>query len=193
MQSFAFPFAAALALVPTPSLTDGATTRVHIETQNPAVTLEQMLPPVDGEPPVYERVCVAPCDAVLPLGRNYRIAGDGIVETFAFALHGPSTVLTVNPGSKPVQTAGAIIAILAFTGAVVGLGGLAYELIARPVQSASDRATSMGFAGVLGGGFAVGFVGVGVLGASNTSVHDEVQQNLSRVSRTSGVTATFRF
>src|SRR6185436_6988511 len=70
-----------------------------------------------GEPQ-WVPLCLAPCDAALPLGGEYRIAGEGITTSSPFALHGPNIEVRVAAGSYAVRRAGVFLTFLGVLGAV---------------------------------------------------------------------------
>src|SRR5262245_54440816 len=93
--------------VPSPTApSDGAL--VDIKTTDPRTTLERRV----GS--FWERVCVAPCRTPVALAGEYRIGGDGVVPSNGFSIHGPRTVLEVDPGSEGLHSLGAYMTVFGF-------------------------------------------------------------------------------
>jgi hypothetical protein len=177
-------------------------TRVHITANAPNVVLERRLGSLPTDPYMpksvyaspdfdWKPVCAAPCDAMMQLGGDYRIAGEGVTTSSNFALHGPTTDLQVEAGSYGRRRAGAWVAVIGFlTGAVGGIF-LAVEAVRLPKQPL-DTGGYVSI-GALVGGVVVGSIGVGVGVAAGTSVRDETRKELARIAPPSVLNATYSF
>jgi hypothetical protein len=98
---------------------EGATVIVHLEA-DPGVALESIAPG-SGR---WALVCAAPCDAQVPLGRQYRIAGEGIRASRAFRIEAPPgqrVTITVSAASKSAFSGGIALSSVGAAGIVVGL------------------------------------------------------------------------
>jgi hypothetical protein len=164
-----------------------ASTQVHIVTEKAGVMLEwrAALPRLPGGSrpagePQWVPLCLAPCDAALPLGGEYRIAGEGITTSSPFALHGPSIDVRVAAGSYAVRRAGVFLTFLGVLGAV----GAGIFLAVDSVHPAEKPGGGLGTAGrvsagVLAGSGVAGILGLGLILGGGTSVRDEVRQSLA--------------
>ena len=103
---------------PAPKPADGLV-KVHIQTKE-LVTIEHRR----GPEAAWEHGCETPCDARLPANDEYRIVGNGVVDSPTFLLTSPKGDMVkvhVAPGIKSKAKVGEI---LTFTGAVLVVGAL---------------------------------------------------------------------
>jgi hypothetical protein len=113
---------------PTPIGPGSRTVLVHVEGDSP-VELEA----ISGQTGRWATVCSTPCDAPLPLGPEYRVAGPGVRPSPSFELGaspGRRVVLRVSTGSKAAYAGGIALAAVGtaalFAGTLVlvfGAGG----------------------------------------------------------------------
>jgi hypothetical protein len=164
-----------------------ASTQVHIVTEKAGVMLEwRAAPPLlpggsrPGGEPQWVPLCLAPCDALLPLGGEYRLSGEAITRSGPFALHGPRIDLHVAAGSYALRRAGVLLTFLGLLGATAAGIFLAVDSV-HPAEKPGGGLGTAGrvSAGVLAGSGAVGLVGVGLILGSGTSVRDETQKALA--------------
>ncbi len=193
------PPAAAAAATP-------AWTRVHIGTTAPGVVLERRLGSLPGDPeqlprgpyangePQWQPVCTAPCDAAVPLGGDYRIAGEGVTTSSSFALHGPATQLHVDAGSHTLRRVGTYFAVIGFIGAIAGGIFLGVSAI-HPADPTSSGLGTSGYASIAGlaAGAGIGLIGVGMAVGGGTSVRDENRHDLAHLTSPPAPHATFWF
>jgi hypothetical protein len=102
----------------------GATAFLHIDA-DPGIVLES-ISPGSGR---WAVVCAAPCDAQVPLEREYRIVGEGIRPSRAFAIEanpGQHVVMSVSAASRAGFSAGLALSSVGGAAVVVGLVVLFY-------------------------------------------------------------------
>jgi hypothetical protein len=98
---------------------EGASVVVHIDA-DPGV-VQEAISPGTGR---WALVCAAPCDAPVPFGRQYRIAGDGIRPSRAFGIQaepGQHVVITVSAGSRGALAGGITLVSVGAVAILVGL------------------------------------------------------------------------
>lgn len=178
-------------------------TRVHIVTQSPRVTLERRVGSLPGDPPPpprgpyadgepqWERVCATPCDAAVALGGDYRVSGNDVTTSSAFALHGPATELRVDAGTYGVRRAGVYLVVIGAIAAVAGGIFLGVDAI-KPSSTGLGVGDYASIGGLAGGGV-LALTGVGLVVGGGTSVRDETRRDLARVAPPAGLHATFLF
>jgi len=175
--------------VPAPAPSE-KNTRVRIVSPNPASTLERRIGSLATGPavpesqyasaiPRWEQVCVVTCPEAIPIGGEYRIAGQGVTPSSSFALRAPSVELHVKPGSHTARRIGTAMAMVGVLAAAAGGVSLLIAL------SASDSTTTtnnqpiiIGSAATAIGGSVIGLVGLGIVLASGTTVRDEQGREL---------------
>jgi hypothetical protein len=108
---------------------EGATAFVHIDADT-SIVLESLSD--RGGWPYWSRVCTAPCDAELPLGREYRLAGPDIRNSRPFGLManpGQHVVLRVSGGSRGAFAGGIVLSSVGAAAIGVGLVVLLFGAI----------------------------------------------------------------
>jgi hypothetical protein len=156
---------------------EGATVIVHLDA-DPGIVLESIAPG-SGR---WALVCAAPCDAQVPLGRQYRIAGEGIRASRAFRIEAPPgqrVTITVSAASKSAFSGGIAVSSVGAAGIVVGLSVLLFGALeacdvvdpntGACVGSSDGTVETVGLVITLVG--AAVLVGGLVLLASNTRTH----------------------
>jgi hypothetical protein len=119
------------------------TVRAHLNASRP-VTLEVLSP----EELRWRPLCVAPCDADVPLEGVFRVVDHGMVPSGGLELEarpGDTVVLDVNARTYEQQRTGRRLTI---TGYIAGAVGLGLEVGALAVDSSSDAQPVLLWAGV---------------------------------------------
>jgi hypothetical protein len=185
-----------------------AWTRVHIVTPTAGIALERRVgslptdpppPPqsiyAGGAEPVWHAVCVAPCDAAVQLGGEYRIAGEGITASSGFALHGPTTELRVDAGSYSVRRAGVWLTVVGSIAAATGAIFMGVNAIQKSPNTPVNLLNPGGIAAIaaMAGGGTLALIGIGCIVGGGTSVRDEARRDLAQGPKPAGLHATFVF
>jgi hypothetical protein len=116
----------------------GVSVLIHIASDS-AVNLEQR----GGAGYAWKTVCTAPCDRPLPTNYEYRITGDGIRTSRAFALEGQvgeRLVLSVSARSSATRTGGLVMTI---AGAAALFASLVVFVDAASKQRTEDDAAAL--------------------------------------------------
>ena len=127
---------------------------VHIATNKAGVRLEGRA----DENYQWLRMCDAPCDAKVPLEREYRVVGDGLRASSAFEIQakaGDRVVLTVDPASGMAHTGGVVLGVVGGVAALIGVVILDFYYVMPALVGAgstgSDSSRNAGFVVTLGG------------------------------------------
>jgi hypothetical protein len=140
------------------------TVTVHVEGDSGIVL--QAVSPGSGR---WAAVCAGPCDAAVPLDREYRISGEGIRPSRAFRIHaepGQRVVLNVSTASRSAYSAGLALTSVGSATIVVGLVVLVFGAFAGPCQATDefgDCLQTTGDSGVETAGGVIALVGAGIL------------------------------
>jgi len=132
----------------------------------------------------WESVCPTPCQKPVALGGEYRIGGEGITPSNSFQIHGPRTVLNVDPGSKSLRGLGTYMTVFGFLLAATGGIFLVMSLASTEKESESgDRLVTILSTTDLVAGSVIGLTGIGFMVGSGTTVRDEQGKEIAKVTR----------
>ena len=182
-----------------------ATTSSHVALERRIGSLDPVTAPLRGgtpapgeAPPAYrppasygpyfesdwESVCPTPCQKPVALGGEYRIGGEGITPSNSFQIHGPRTVLNVDPGSKSLRGLGTYMTVFGFLLAATGGIFLVMSLASTEKKSESgDRLVTILSTTDLVAGSVIGLTGIGFMVGSGTTVRDEQGKEIAKVTR----------
>ncbi len=158
------------------------TVLVHIEADRD-LGLETRLSP--GAP--WVSACLRPCDAPLPLGYRYRIAGRSMESSDSFLLDpqlGPRVVIHVTSVGSPWGVASG--ALLVVIGPITGVAGLFIALIGSELDTPHSGPSPEAF------GVGLGLAGVAMLAGGIALIATNASTSTTQTSGTPEPTATER-
>jgi hypothetical protein len=106
---------------------------VHLDA-DPDVALQSVSPGTGR----WATVCAGPCDAPVPIDREYRVAGPGIRSSRPFRIHaapGQHVTITVNAASAAARSAGVALSSIGSAAIIIGVIVLVYGALGACEQT----------------------------------------------------------